>query len=139
MKLGVLVALENANTQTDRQTRFMFYKYRWHTEIAESTMYENYRMIKNNFGQERYLSILPYNCIISLIRFRTTNNSLPVNVQRYYNIDRIYRTCDKCTSNDVADEFHYLFVCPYFTSIREKCIPCIYRVQVERIFPSPKK
>ena len=112
-------------TFVKRQTQDLFIL-KWHTEIAESSMYENYRMIKTNFGQERYLSILPYNCIISLIRFRTTNNSLPVNVQRYYNIDRIYRTCDKCTSNDVADEFHYLFVCPYFTSIREKCIPCIY-------------
>ena len=29
MTLGLLVALENANTQTHRQTRFMFYKYRY--------------------------------------------------------------------------------------------------------------
>ena len=29
MTLGLLVASENANKQTDRQTRFMFYKYRF--------------------------------------------------------------------------------------------------------------
>ena len=99
-----------------RQTQDLFIL-EWHNVLAESSMYNNYRIIKSTFGQERYLSILPYNCIISFIRFRTTNNLLPVNVQRYYNIHRDERTCDKCLSNDTADEFHYLFVCPYFEAI----------------------
>ena len=108
-----------------RQTQDLFLL-EWHNAITESSMYDNYRIIKQTIGQERCLSILPYNCIISLIRFRTTNNSLPVNVHRYYNIRRDERICDKCLSNDTADEFHYLFVCPYFERVREKCIPCIY-------------
>ena len=111
-----------------RQTQDLFIL-EWHNVLAESSMYNNYRIIKSTFGQERYLTILPYNCIISFIRFRTTNNLLPVNVQRYYNIHRDERTCDKCLSNDTADEFHYLFVCPYFEAIREKCIPCIHVAQ----------
>ena len=111
-----------------RQTQDLFIL-EWHNVLAESSMYNNYRIIKSTFGQERYLSTLPYNCIISFIRFRTTNNSLPVNVLRYYNIHRDERICDKCLSNDTADEFHYLFVCPYFEAIREKCIPCIHVAQ----------
>ena len=34
MTLGLLVASENDNTQRDRQTRFMFYKYRYYMVLV---------------------------------------------------------------------------------------------------------
>ena len=42
-----------------RQTRDLFIS-KWHTEIAESSMYENYRMINNNVGQEVQISLYLY-------------------------------------------------------------------------------
>ena len=28
---------------------------------------------------------------------------------------------------DVGDEFHYLFVCPFFTPKRKECLPKVYQ------------
>ena len=39
MKLGLLVAEKNANRQTDKHTRFMFYKYRLKRATAFTTRY----------------------------------------------------------------------------------------------------
>ena len=56
----------------------------------------------------------------------TTNNKLPVNVQRYEGIDRQDRLCRKCDLKDVGDEFHYLFVCPFFNKKRNELLPKKY-------------
>ena len=79
-------------------------------------------MFKPAFGPDPYFTLLPDNLIICLARFRTTNNVLPVNRMRYDGIPRNERICVKCTMNDVADEFHYLFVCPHFNTIRKQCL-----------------
>ena len=100
----------------------------WHNTIYNSSICRNYNLFKRNFGQEAYLSILPYNCVISIIRFRTTNNALPVNTQRYFDVPREDRLCDKCNSMDVADEYHYLFKCEYFKSKREECLDTMYYI-----------
>ena len=40
---------------------------------------------------------------------------MPVNRLRYQNIPRYDRKCEKCDLNEIGDEFHYLFVCPFLT------------------------
>ena len=109
-----------------------------------SPMYNNYNIIKSNFVQEPYLSLLPYNCAISIIRFRTTNNLLPVNTLRFNGVDREDRICEKCNLNEVASEFHYLFVCPYFLNKRQECLRRTFYIlpnnyKYKRLFSSTDK
>jgi hypothetical protein len=98
----------------------------WYSHVDTNEIFFNYRMFKNVFEQEKYLSLLPRNCALSLLQFRTTNNFLPVNRLRYSGIPRIERICSKCNNNEIGDEFHYLFVCPFFDDVRKRCLPKIY-------------
>ena len=80
-------------------------------------------MIKANFTQSPYIKMLVSNCSIPITRFITTNNKLPVNVLRYEDIERRERICTKCNLRDIGDEFHYMFVCPYFLQKRNELLP----------------
>ena len=101
-------------------------------------------MFKPTFAQERYISLLPTNLAIKLARFRTTNNVLPVNMLRFENVPRNERICLKCEMNEIGDEFHYVFSCPYFDIKRRACIPGFYRIRpnaikFNKLFNSNKK
>ena len=72
-------------------------------------------MIKPNFIQSPYISTLINTCAIPIVRFITTNNNLPVNILRYVDVERMDRICTKCNLGDTGDEFHYIFICPFFT------------------------
>ena len=116
----------------------------WCNTLHSGSMYQNYRTFKTDFGQEAYMSLLPYNCVITILRFRTTNNNLPVNSQRFYEVSREERLCKKCNSLSVADEFHYLFVCDYFKCKREECLDRKYYTlpntqKYRRLFKSTEK
>ena len=96
---------------------------KWQGTLDSSSIYTIYRMVKTNFQQSPYLRILVNGCAIPITRFITTNNDLPVNVQRYEDIERRDRICPKCDLIDIGDEFHYLFICPYFVNERNELIP----------------
>ena len=98
----------------------------WYSHVDTDDICFSYRMFKNSFGQEPYISLLPYDCVIALIKFRTTNNALPVNKLRFNRIVRNERLCTKCDLQEVGDEFHYLFVCPYFLNVRNNCLTSRY-------------
>jgi hypothetical protein len=99
----------------------------WYSSIDNGSIYMNYKMFKNTFKYEPYIHVLPADLAIKLFRFRTTNNKLPVNVLRFVNIPRNERLCTKCNMNDVGDEFHYVFCCPFFNDTRIKCLPRFLR------------
>ena len=112
--------------------------------IDQGSIFLNYRMFKTVFVQERYISLLPTNLAIKLARFRTTNNSLPVNILRYDAIPRNERLCQKCQQREVGDEFHYIFCCPYFDAKRKGCLsPYFHRrpnaIKFNELFNSNKK
>ena len=98
----------------------------WHNELANSPIYDSYRIFKTEFCAEKYISLLPFNCVISLIRFRTTNNLLPINVLRYNHIDREDRICRLCNTGEVGNEHHFLFSCAHFQDKRRECIKITY-------------
>ena len=85
-------------------------------------MFLNYRMYKNVFGQDSYFSLLPQDCVLTLVKFRTTNNVLPVNKLRCTNVSRKVRLCSKCDLNEVGDEYHYLFAYPHFLAEYDFCL-----------------
>ena len=80
-------------------------------------------MFKPSFGADQYYLTLPQDHVLTLMKFRTTNNNLPVNKQRYDDIPRRDRLCEKCDLHDIGDEFHYLFICPFFNDDRKQFVP----------------
>ena len=55
-----------------------------------------------------------------LIKFRTSNHRLPIEVGRWCNIKRENRICNLCIGRNLGDEFHYLFECPSLSNERKK-------------------
>ena len=51
----------------------------------------------------------PYNCAISLVKFRITNDSLPVNLLTFDNVEREDCISTLCECREIDDEFHYIF------------------------------
>ncbi len=98
----------------------------WYSQIENESVYTNYRMFKKEFGPDPYLTKLPFDCITTMLKFKVLNNNLPVNQLRLENIPRYERTCNKCSTGDIADEFHYLFQCPFLAHERSLYIPKFY-------------
>ena len=55
-----------------------------------------------------------------LVKFRTSNHRLPIEVGRWRNIKRENRICNLCNGRNLGDEFHYLFECPSLSNERKK-------------------
>ena len=98
----------------------------WYSHIDNDSVLTNYRLFKTSLKQEPFIYLLPTNCAIEVTRFRTGNNYLPVNVLRYQGVMRHERVCTKCDLGDIGDEFHYLFVCPFFYNKRYELLPSYY-------------
>ena len=82
----------------------------------------SYKLFKENLECEPYLKILSKSSYIPLIKFRTANHKLPVEIGRWENIPHAERKCTLCNKNDIGDEFHYLLVCPYFATERTRLL-----------------
>ena len=59
----------------------------------------------------------------ALCNFRCVNHKLPIERGRFWNINRDDRKCDICDCDSLGDEFHYLFVCPFFKNERRNLLP----------------
>ena len=65
-------------------------------------------MLKSNFSRSYYLQILNNNCAIGIARFFTINNNLPVNTERYKEVEREKTHCKgfqglaTCTGNSLS-------------------------------------
>ena len=92
----------------------------WQSKVDESTSCLNYRLYKDNFRIEPYLTRLPFNFRKTLISFRTRNHRLPVEVGQWYKVAINERKCPTC--NTLGDEFHYLFRCSLFSRERARYI-----------------
>ena len=95
----------------------------WHNNVMNSAKCLNYRIYKSNFGFEQYLSMLPCDLRLYLCKFRCLSNNLPIETGRFLNIDRSERFCNLCNTNELGDEFHYLFKCTFFNTTRHKYLP----------------
>ena len=69
----------------------------------------NYRMFKEDFKLENYLLKLSVKKYKLLCKFRCSNSKLRIETERWGHITRSERKCNLCKSNDIGDEFHYLF------------------------------
>ena len=75
-----------------------------------------------------------------IIKYRTGNHRLPVETGRWDDIPLNERKCKICTTDDIGDEYHYLYTCDFFKSDLK---PYFMRSQIyasiESFLPHPMK
>ena len=96
------------------------------SEITSKKICYNYKIFSNVFVSEDFLEILLPNLAYTLVHFRPLNNRLPIQRGRIQNIPFEERICTKCNSEDIGDEFHYIFQCSFFAESRQKFLPGFY-------------
>ena len=102
------------------------YKQEWNRLVQTSPKCITYRLFKDTWGMEPYLLKLPPVFRIPMCKFRSSNHKLAIEKLRYTNVPREHRTCHLCNSNQVGDEFHFLFICNRLENERLDCIPLYY-------------
>lgn len=97
-------------------------------EILEnSTKCFLYRHLVDNLTLQQYLcKYIPKRNRIALTRLRLSAHALYIETGRYRNIVRNERICRICNSEDIEDEYHFLFICPFYQVLREKRIKLYY-------------
>lgn len=101
------------------------FKQQWISSIQDSSKCLNYRIFKSEHKFENYLIFLPEKLRQNFINFRLCNHKLPIETGRWRNIDRNLRKCTLCDSNNLGDEFHYLYRCSFFDEERRTIAPFI--------------
>jgi len=78
----------------------------------------NYRLFKDKLEFEKYFDIR-----FTFCDFRTVNHKLPIEHGRWNNIQRENWVCNLCNSQNLGDEFHYIYWNVVFLSdMRNNCI-----------------
>ena len=93
----------------------------WYSLVENSNKSKVYKIFKKSFGFENYLKTTPPNLLIYMIRFRTRNHRLPVEIGNWHRIPSNLRYCSHCPDK-IGDEFHYLFECTKYTNERKRFI-----------------
>ena len=83
-----------------------------------------YNNVKEVFGYEQYLDMLPYDLRSYICIIRLSAHTLHIQTGRYgrNRIPRSERYCIYCRSNDIEDEYHFIIKCQCFEDLRKKYI-----------------
>ena len=101
----------------------------WNSDTDKSSKGNVYKIFKENLNLEQYFNILPEHIWTNLIKFRTANHYLPIETGRWNNTPLENRLCTLCEMNDIGDEYHYLFICNFFTDQRKHLLKSYYYVK----------
>ena len=74
---------------------------------------------------QKYLK-LPRQYIYVICKFKCANSKIPTIVGRYTNKPLEDRTCTVCESEEIGNEYHYLFKCSKFKDGRIKYLNYYY-------------
>lgn len=103
------------------------YIQQWFGEVGTLNKLESYRLFKDSFTCEKYLScVVNTKYRVALTRFRCSAHKLLIEEGRYRNIIREERICRLCNMNLVESEYHFLLVCPLYRELRRTCLPQYY-------------
>ena len=88
----------------------------------------NYSLFKDNVLFENHFKVLNDSLAKTMVRFRTGNHKLPVEVGCWNNVELALRKCQLCQASQIGDEFHliYLFDCHFFLTGRQTLISQFY-------------
>ena len=85
---------------------------RWYTDLSVSSSCTFYRQFK----QKLYFLKPNSRERISSTKYRCTKSKLPIYKHNYLYNSNI---CTLCNLNSKGNEYHYIFICPYFIKERE--------------------
>ena len=107
-------------------------------KLNEGDSFYYYKDLITFHGLQNYLYKMPPDIWIPLIKIRTRNHKLPVELQSWNILfkPRNERYCNVCNLNEVGDEFHFIARCPIFLEDRQKYIPSILQDNSIRNFIS---
>ena len=83
-------------------------------QFSESKL-KIYNICKNNFGLEKYLTI------VNNFELRRSFTKLRTSSHRYQGVPRHNRVCTKCSSNVIEDELHFVFECSKYDEDENQC------------------
>ena len=81
---------------------------------------------------EKYLINVSKFYYSKIIKYRTGNHQLPVETRRWDAVPLNERKCKICTTDDIGDEYHYLFTCDFFKSDRKLYLKPYFYVKPNR-------
>ena len=104
---------------------------KWANDVEQSKKCFYYRHFYARPTFQKYLKILPESAWIPILKFKTSNHKLPIEIYSWKVTfkDRNKRFCTMCNTGDIGDEYHYLLVCPLFQEARIKFIPKSFYVK----------
>ena len=92
----------------------------WWSNVVSNSQCSFYEKIKIKNCFEDYIKCLDGKYLYNMIRFRTRCHRLPITNNRFCkNNVNISTTCKLCSMNEIGDEMHYLFKCPFFANARK--------------------
>ena len=99
---------------------------KWRTDLESSSKSLFYSHYKHTFEMEKYIQVLPDMYILSLVKFRSCNHKLEIEIGRHNGIQQQNRKCKACNMNEIGDEYHFIFECPAYADLRKKFLPRKY-------------
>lgn len=88
-------------------------------DLNTSTLYSLYNSFKSNYCMDSYLiKIINGKYRTALSKFRLRSYNLNVVKGHYSNIPMFERLCECCNLNQVEDEYHILYQCPFYLDLR---------------------
>ena len=96
----------------------------WYSDLDKSEVLLTYKLVKNEFGYEKYLDYLQFDLRSYLVKLRLSSHNLHIQTGRFgrNRIPRSERYCMYCRTRDIEDEYHFIIICPCFEQIRKKFI-----------------
>lgn len=98
----------------------------WVANTTIKSSCTNYRIFKTGIAFECYLDYLPTRLAIAYCKFRCRNTNFPIVKKQLGLSDRAI--CTLCDGG-IGDEFHYLFECQHFVTLRSKYVPLYFRLR----------
>ena len=94
----------------------------WHKTIAgeASNRLQFYKVIKNEFKFEEYLTIPIFESRKVITKIRCSDHPLEVEKGRHRNVPRESRICKLCPLGEVETEDHFLTKCAFFDRLKLK-------------------
>ena len=96
------------------------FKQNWHEMKSNHDYCNFYDILKTELKMENYLIDLNYQQRVALCKFRCRSNFLPIAYSRFPNESAELCMCPLCNNDVLGDEYHYLFVCPFFEEDRRR-------------------
>ena len=102
-----------------KQTLIDQFQQQWHAQLQSSDKNKKYSNFKEKHEFEYYLKSLNKDEYLPLLKFRTANHHLPIEIGIYDGAPLNDRTCNLCNLEKIGSEKHYVLECPYFQNARQ--------------------